>query len=97
LKDVPGEPRTDNSERHERITDPHAVIRLMLNGERLHLTHTRSGRMWSLSSGKRVADKAAQEVAAHTWVTGCGYGLLPGCDQSFRLKMKGAQNGKHSH
>ena len=76
------------------ITDPRAVIRLMLKGERLHLTHTRSGRTWSLSSGQQVADKAAQEVATHNSVTGCGDGLLPGCDQSFRLKTWSERRSK---
>jgi hypothetical protein len=35
-----------------------------------------------------------QSPGITAWVTGCGAGLLPGCDQSFRLKTCSERRSK---
>src|SRR5262245_35602067 len=61
-----------------RMKSARIVLELMRAGAALHLQFTRSGPIWTLTTGQRVADDVAKLVISSSSVVDCGDALFRG-------------------
>jgi hypothetical protein len=69
--------RTRNRRVDRQLAQAENVLRAMAGGASLHLTYSRSGAQWVLSTGRSVSDAAARAVVASSSVIDCGGSLFP--------------------
>jgi hypothetical protein len=70
--------RTRNRRVDRQLAQAENVLNAMRAGASLHLTYSRSGAQWVLSTGGSVSDAAARAVVASSSVIDCGGSLFPG-------------------
>jgi hypothetical protein len=77
--------RANRHRMEARMETAELVLAAMRAGAALHLSYTRHGRRWTLTSGRRVSDEVARLVIASSSVVGVGDALFRGVlSQTFR-------------
>jgi hypothetical protein len=70
--------RARNRSVDRKLAQAENVLNAMRAGASLHLTYSRSGPQWVLSTGRSVSDTAARAVVASSSVIDCGGSLFDG-------------------